>query len=186
MPSVSDRYCPAPMELHTSSMASVFLTAATFGTDRILGASLEHSIVPRVPDGCCGCRHGDVCACLSRTIGVGLGLALGVKISSRPPCFKRLCVLQEVRMLGRSTVLPCSSPSTNFAATSTLRQPRRPVLKSISAALVTDTPRPKAVESNGSRNGDGKVGEGGPTIINGQVRPGIFYALQLHPLEVYL
>lgn len=73
-------------------------------------------------------------------------------------------------MLGRSTVLPCSSPSTSFAASSTLRQPRRPAPKSISAALVTDTPRPKAVESNGSRSGDGKVGEGGPTIINGQVR----------------
>ena len=77
-------------------------------------------------------------------------------------------------MLGRSTVLPCSSPSTSFAATSTLRQPRRSVSKSISAALVTDTPRPKALESNGSRNGNGKVGEGGPTIINGQVRPASF------------
>ena len=74
-------------------------------------------------------------------------------------------------MLGRSTVLPCSSPSTSFAATSTLRQPRRPASRSIAAALVTDTPRPKAVESNGSRNGNGKVGEGGPTIINGQVYP---------------
>lgn len=73
-------------------------------------------------------------------------------------------------MLGRSTVLPCSSPSTSFAATNTLRQPRRPASKAVSAALVTETPRPKAVESNGSRNGDGKVGEGGPTIINGQVR----------------
>ena len=73
-------------------------------------------------------------------------------------------------MLGRSTVLPCSTPSTGFTASSTLRQPCRPALRGISAALVTDTPRPKANENNGSRNGDGKVGEGGPTIINGQVR----------------
>ena len=73
-------------------------------------------------------------------------------------------------MLGRSTVLPCSSPSTSFTASSTLRQPHRPAPRGISAALVTDTPRPKATESNGSRNGNGKVGEGGPTIINGQVR----------------
>lgn len=73
-------------------------------------------------------------------------------------------------MLGRSTVLPCSTPSTGFTASSTLRQPCRPALRGISAALVTDTHRPKANESNGSRNGDGKVGEGGPTIINGQVR----------------
>ena len=75
-------------------------------------------------------------------------------------------------MLGRSTVLPCSSPSTSFAAPTIFRQPRRLAApKHVQAALVTDTPRSKAVESNGSRNGDGKVGEGGPTIINGQVRP---------------
>ena len=73
-------------------------------------------------------------------------------------------------MLGRSTVLPYSSPSTAVAAPSALRQPRRAAAKKVSAALVTDTPRPKAIESNRSaRNGNGKVGEGGPTIINGQV-----------------
>ncbi|CAK0780065.1 hypothetical protein CVIRNUC_004927 [Coccomyxa viridis] len=84
-------------------------------------------------------------------------------------------------MLGRSTVLPCSSPSTSFAAPSTLRQPRRAAAKSISAALVTDTPRPKAIESNGTtRNGNGKLGQGGPTIINGQV----LHSINAHQLDL--
>ena len=88
-------------------------------------------------------------------------------------------------MLGRSTVLPCSTPSTGFTASSTLRQPCRPALRGISAAHVTDTPRPKANESNGSRNGDGKVGEGGPTIINGQVRAALSSVLSACQTALY-
>ena len=70
--------------------------------------------------------------------------------------------------LGLGTVLQrpstCNSVPAHIVSARTLRRSTCKVQPC--AALVTDTPRPKSV---GTSNGNGKIGQNGPTIIDGQV-----------------
>lgn len=86
----------------------------------------------------------------------------------------------QMTMLGLGTVLQRPSTSSSISAqTVSPRTPRRLACRvPPCAALVTDTPRPKTL---GTSSGNGKVGENGPTIINGQV--GCLPCVLLLPLD---
>ncbi|CAL8468822.1 g8363 [Coccomyxa elongata] len=85
----------------------------------------------------------------------------------------------KMTSLGLGTVLQRPSTSSSIPAHNiSTRTPRRSICRvQPCAALVTDTPRPKSV---GTSNGNGKIGENGPTIIDGQV----LHSISAHQLDL--
>lgn len=85
------------------------------------------------------------------------------------PLSQSVSMYSQMAMLGLGTVLQRPSTSSNISTqTFSPRAPRRLACRvQPCAALVTDTPRPKII---GNSNGNGTVGQNGPTIIDGQVR----------------